>query len=59
MFQRMMFNVLLWVFDMETGAVFTSLTPIIDLVCDYFLVLDVSAKTRHVYNAIQGAIHFA
>ena len=56
MFQRMMFNVLLWVFDTEAGAVFTLQSPILELVgpgaqCFSFV------KARHVYNTIQGAIH--
>ena len=59
MFQRMMFNVLLWAFDTEAGAALTSQTPIIGLVCDYSPGAQCFCfvKMRHVYNAIQGAIH--
>ena len=58
MFQRMMFNVLPWVFDTEAGAAFTSQTPILDLVCPGAQCF-CFVKARHVYNTIQGAIHCA
>jgi len=57
----MTFNVLLWAFDTEAGAAFTSQTPIIDLVCDYFPGARCFrfVKMRHVYSTIKGAIHCA
>ena len=61
MFQRMIFNLLLWAFDTEAGAAFTLQTPIIDSVFNYFPGTQCFhfVKARHVYNTIQGAIHCA